>query len=196
MSNNLSSNADPVRFLNDYAARTSEDARAPDIAPGRIFQEILLSYRVLFGQDSRSWKAFKNMGPLVEEQRGRSSWETTWDCDPLLSVLCGRSYNDEESRKIYEEIDANEPAEFYYADSDFPYFGKRLLEVQQLVKQYQPQDVRSLLNDRRDVAAWYDLKLNQVFLLVPCLISTRHTYEMLAGCDFCVRHNFSYDLVT
>jgi hypothetical protein len=155
------------RLLNDHAARSSEDARAPDVATDELFEEILLSYRLLFGQDDRSWKAFSRMAPVWEEQRGRSSWETSWDCDPLLLVLCGRSCTDEEARQVYDDIDANEPANYYDPNTEFPFFGKRLLELQQLIKQYQPQDVRSLLNDRRDVAAWYTLRTNQVRILHP-----------------------------
>jgi hypothetical protein len=153
------------RLLNDHAARSSEDARAPDVATDDLFEEVLLSYRLLFGQDDRSWKAFSRMVPLWEEQRGRVSWETSWDCDPLLPVLCGRSCTDEEARQVYDEIDANEPANYYDPNTEFPFFGKRLLELQQLIKQYQPQDVRSLLNDRRDVASWYTLRTNQVRII-------------------------------
>lgn len=79
----------------------------------------------------------------------------------MLSLLCGRSCNDEAARRVYDELDVNEPAN-YYDPQEFPFFGKRLLELQQLIKQYQPQDVRSLLNDRRDVASWYNLRTNQV----------------------------------
>jgi len=157
------------RLLNDHAARSSEDVSAPDVAPDNLFREILLSYRMIFGQDDRSWKAFKNMIPLLEEQRGRSSWETTWDCDPLLSVLCGSSCKDKEIRQLYDDIDANEPASFYDPNKEFPFFGRRLLKLQQLIKHHQPHDVRSLLNDRRDVAAWYNLRTNQLLAIFGCV---------------------------
>jgi len=109
------------------------------------------------------------MVPVWEEQRGRTSWEATWDCDPMLLILCGKSATSEEARKIYDEIDANEPHHCYNPNIEFPFFGKRLLELQQFVKQHQPQNVRALLNDRRDVAAWYTLWNNQVSIdfLVP-----------------------------
>jgi hypothetical protein len=143
-----------------------------------FFEEILLTYRLIFGQDDRSYKAFSRMVPVWEERRGRTSWETTWACDPMLFILCGKSATSEEARKIYDEIGANEPAsesaDYYNANAEFPFFGKRLLELQQFIRQHQPQNVRALLNDRRDVAAWYTLWNNQVsvdFLLR----STTHT---------------------
>jgi len=150
------------RFLNDHAARNSEDARAPEIPISKFFAEILLSYRLIFGQDERSWKAFSRMMPVWEEQRGRSSWETTWDCDPLIQTLCGKSSLDSEARKLYEELRLCEPTNSYDLHDQFPFFGKRLVELQQFMKQHQPQTVRSLLSDRRDVAAWYTLWNNQV----------------------------------
>jgi hypothetical protein len=153
---------DEDRLLNDHAARIYEDVRAPDVPTEEFFEEILLSYRLIFGQDDRSYKAFSRMVPVWQEQRGRTSWETSWDCDPMLYILCGSSATSEEARKIYDEIEASEPVNCYHPNSDFPFFGKRLLELQQFIKQHQPQNVRALLNDRRDVAAWYTLWNNQV----------------------------------
>ena len=132
-----------------------------------FFEEILLTYRLIFGQDDRSYKAFSRMVPVWEERRGRTSWETTWACDPMLLILCGKSATSEEARKIYDEIGANEPDSASLPittmqTQEFPFFGKRLLELQQFIRHHQPQNVRALLNDRRDVAAWYTLWNNQV----------------------------------
>jgi hypothetical protein len=88
--------------------------------------------------------------------------ESSWSSDPLRNVLCGKSCTSDESQLIYDDIDADEPANYYNPQTEFPFFGKRLLELQQFVKQHQPQTVRSLLNDRRDVAAWWALWNNQV----------------------------------
>lgn len=92
---------------------------------------------------------------------------SSWSSDPLLHTLCGKSCLSEEAQAVYEDIEANEPIE-HYPHSEFPFFGKRLLELQQFVQQYQPQNVRSLLNDRRNVAAWYNLWNNQV-CICTCL---------------------------
>jgi hypothetical protein len=150
------------RLLIDHATRLYEDVRAPEVLTEQFFEEILRTYRLIFGQDDRSYKAFSRMVPVWEEQRGRTSWETTWACDPMLFILCGKSATSEEARKIYDEIDANEPHNCYNPNTEFPFFGKRLLELQQFIRQHQPHNVRALLNDRRDVAAWYTLWNNQV----------------------------------
>jgi hypothetical protein len=140
----------------------------------QFFEEILLTYRLIFGQDDRSYKAFSRMVPVWEEQRGRTSWEMTWAGDPMLLILCGQSAISEEARKIYDEIDANEPANCYDPHTQFPFFGKRLLELQQFIKQHQPQNVRALLNDRRDVASWYILWNNQVSVDLLVRLTNRH----------------------
>lgn len=150
------------RLLNDHAAQSCEDVRPPDIHTEDLFEEILLSYRLIFGQDERSWKAFSSTIPPSSEQQALT--ESSWSSDPLLYVLCGKSCISDESRRIYHDIDANEPANYYNPQSEFPFFGKRLLDLQQFVKQHQPQTVRSLLNDRRDVAVWWTLWNNQLLV--------------------------------
>jgi hypothetical protein len=154
-----------VRLLNNNAARSSENVTEPEVPSQDFFREILLSYRVIFGQDERSWKAFSRIVPAWEDRVDLSSnpsWESSWDCDPLLHVLCGRSVETPEARQVYEEVDANEPTSNYIPHADFKFFGKRLLDLQDFIDQHQPRNVRGLLNDRRDVAAWYTLWNNQV----------------------------------
>jgi len=160
------------RLLNDHAARSCEDVRTPDVSTEEFFQEILLSYRLIFGQDERSWKSFARMIPVWEEQRGSDPWESSWNCDPLLQVLCGGSSTSENARRLYDEIDACEPESSYYdPNTEFPFFGRRLIELQQFVKQHQPQTVRSLLNDRRDLFSWWTLWNNSLlFLFASCTI--------------------------
>jgi hypothetical protein len=142
----------------------------------QLFKEILLTYRLIFGQDDRSHRAFSRNVQVWEEQQhcgssGTSTpWEATWACDPMLRTLCCKSATgDAEARKIHDEIDdsgSSEPTNLtcYNANLEFPFFGKRLLELQQFTSQHQPQNVRALLNDRRDVATWYTLWNNQVSL--------------------------------
>ncbi|KAI9861544.1 MAG: hypothetical protein M1813_005154 [Trichoglossum hirsutum] len=152
------------RLLNDHAARGCEDVRIPDVPTEEFFQEMLLSYRLIFGQDERSYKAFSRMVPVWEEQRGRAHRENMWDCDPMLHTLCGKSSATDDARRIYDEIDASEPTSYYDPNTEFPFFGKRLLELQLFIKQHQPQNLRSLLHDRRNVSAWYTVWSSQVLI--------------------------------
>lgn len=92
----------------------------------------------------------------------------------------------EEARKIYDAIDANEPHNCYNPNTEFPFLGKRLLELQQFIRHHQPQNVRALLNDRRDVAAWYTAWNNQVS--VDFLVRFANHTRACIGSDY-IRHN-------
>ncbi|KAI9785982.1 MAG: hypothetical protein M1839_008248 [Geoglossum umbratile] len=152
------------RLLNDHAARCCEDVRTPDVPTEDFFQEILLSYRLIFGQDDRSWRLFSRMVQTQGNYRGHTSLELSWDCDPMLLILCGRSSTTEGARQIYDEIDANPPKSHYDPNIEFPFFGKRLLELQRFINLHQPQNIRSLLHDRRDVSVWYTVWSSQVLI--------------------------------
>lgn len=149
------------RLINDHAANNCEDVHIPDVPADEFFQEMLLSYRLIFGLDDRSWRAFSRLKTTREEQQVFGETAIIWD--PLLSTVCGQSASSEDAQSIYDDFEPGEPAKAYpYAE--FPFFGRRLIALQEFVNQHQPQNVRALLNDRRDVAAWYTLWSNQVLV--------------------------------
>jgi len=121
---------------------------------GEFFREVLLSYRLIFGQRSRSWKAFNNAA---------SEWNKCWDCtteltseaDPMLKVLCGQNWEAPDAYDIYQDVHAEDAAEYYYPDANFPYFGKRILEVQHYVKMHNPRSWSELWWDRSNVTQWW-----------------------------------------
>jgi hypothetical protein len=87
-----------------------------------------LMYRLIFGQDEASWKAFKKKLKTFEEH---------WDCsdiqsyyaDPMLRTLCCSKYDSPHASKIYEEIDASDGVSpYYYPDSDFPFLGRCIFD--------------------------------------------------------------------
>ena len=93
------------RFINDHAERVSEDVNPPDIRPALLFEEILRSYCLIFGQDKQSWKAFSKMLGKLEGDQGRRKIISA--CDPLLGVLCGQSTTSPEARDIYDRMEGN-----------------------------------------------------------------------------------------
>lgn len=105
-----------------------------------MYREVLLSYRLIFGQDKSSRKAWRkfykaqNVPPGVE--------------DPLLQRLCGKDCRDETT---YKEIKAPDVAPQYSSSEDFPFWGARLLKIQQFVVNKNPSDWKTLWNDRRDL---------------------------------------------
>jgi hypothetical protein len=169
-----------VRFLNDHAKRLFEDVNPPDIKPILLFEEILRSYRLIFGQDERSWKAFSKILTKLEKYQAQGTSISA--CDPLLRVLCGQSSVSPEARAIYDEIDVrrgailNGQTTHWNLYTEFPFLGTRLLELQRFDRRCQPQTVRSPQGDKRDVAPWFTLRNNpaslaKVYLCVLWLIT-------------------------
>ncbi|EHK48803.1 hypothetical protein TRIATDRAFT_215066 [Trichoderma atroviride IMI 206040] len=109
-----------------------------------MYREVLLSYRLIFGQDKKSWKAWRNFYKAQNVPPGIE--------DPLLRRLCGQDCRYETT---YEEIKAPDVAAQYSASEDFPFWGARLLKIQQFVVNKNPSDWKTLWNDRRDVLRFY-----------------------------------------
>lgn len=157
-----------VRLLNDHAKRLFEDVNPPDIKPILLFEEILRSYRLIFGQDERSWKAFSKILTKIEEDQGQG--RSISACDPLLRVLCGQSSASPEARAIYDEIDVRRgvipKGQTTHCNlyTEFPFLGTRLLELQRFDRRCQPQTVRSPQGDKRAIAPWFTLRNNPVSL--------------------------------
>ena len=147
------------RLLNDHAEGSCEDASNSDIATDEFFEEMLITYRLLFGQDEKSWRAFARMANAWEAEQ---SSDKPGSFDPLLRTLCAQSCLSDTAAIIYKEIDAGVIASQYEPHTQFPFFGARLLELQEFVKQHQPQSVRGLFSDKRDVEKWWTLWSNLV----------------------------------
>lgn len=106
-----------------------------------MFREVLLSYRLLFGQGEASRKAYSK-GDLRKRHR-QSILE-----DSLLDSLCAIDCRKEQ---LYAEVNAGPPKEQYSARKDFPFFGQRLVALQLFVVDQNPSDFWTLWHDRRDI---------------------------------------------
>lgn len=125
---------------------------------------MIRSYRLLFGQDDRSWKACAPLVAAIESPA--HGFEGVGPCDPLLRIVCGQSSLSDEARGIYSDLRLSHQASYYRAELDFPFLGKRLLDLQHFVKQCQPsqnlKNVMQEMKDRGDLAGRFNLKSNQV----------------------------------
>jgi hypothetical protein len=137
-----------------------------DLTP-EYFREVLLSYRLIFGQENASWKAFQKKLPTLEDHWDCSDRQSN-DGDPMLRTLCGSSYTSPKAIQIYQAIDASDDVlAYYYPDNDFPFLGRRILNLQAYVSGRNPHNWRALWHDRRNVAFWWTfwvLTLNPVKL--------------------------------
>jgi len=157
------------QLLTDHIMSTHGHEKEPVVHTAEFFREILLTYRALFGQDDRSFRAFQHAMPSFDLNWDFSARDPLEVSDPMLPLLCGKCWTVPEARCVYEDIDAGAVRDFYDSNEDFPILGQRLLQLQLFVKEYHPRTLRGLLRDRRDPAFWYSFWTNQTLLLFGCL---------------------------
>lgn len=134
-----------------------------DPEPSALYRELLLSYRLLFGQSSKSRK-------LLDQLCASTPPEST---DPLIKVcaspvsskwdirrFAGRRRPQSFPNNIFpiSALDLNgqiQDSDTYSALDDFPYFGQRLILLQRYNMRQQPSRVKDIWRDRRNPLQWY-----------------------------------------
>lgn len=137
------------RIFEDSGASHSYDSSKTDADEARqFFKEVLLSYRLIFGQTYNSRKDFnKQLRKWDLKSKGNS--------DPMLYRLCGHGCESDEARDIYLEIDADDPSNHYNPIVDFPFLGRRLVGIQDYIRGHNPDNIKALWYDRRNVSWWW-----------------------------------------
>lgn len=119
-------------------------------------KEILLSYRIIFSQDSRSRKLFQ-----TTERKNVIGFVKHYDT--LLDTLCGQSAGsklhalgsfmwpsaccDSQGRLLEQDV--------YNVNIDLPILGSRFLKIETFSLHQQPSRIRDLWRDRRNPIQWY-----------------------------------------
>ncbi|KEZ45513.1 hypothetical protein SAPIO_CDS1837 [Scedosporium apiospermum] len=140
-------------------------ADSPRDDPATVYREVLLSYRLLFGQSSRS----RDLARGLLAEAGKKGQD-----DPFLYAICTANL----SRSVWQrfckfgtrssslppsifppyilDVDGSIlESDTYSARHDFPVFGNRLLVLQRYSLRQQPSRVRDLWRDRRNPLQWY-----------------------------------------
>lgn len=106
---------------------------------GQLLHEILLSYRLLFGQSKGSRRCFRTMEPFLNVPvEGR---------DKVLDVICGKK-----TIGIAYELPERGT---YDLRQDFPVLRSRLVVLMRRLSTKTPQTWKELWRDRRDSASWF-----------------------------------------
>lgn len=133
-----------------------------------FFREMLLTYRLLFGQDSKSFRLFAKEMASRPNSRARCVLELP-DADPLLLSLCARSCYADGVADLFDEIRADN-VQACYAPASYPFFAGKLLRMQGYVKEQHPHDRNTLWHDHRNKSDWWQFWVSQLILLfVKCL---------------------------
>ncbi len=104
-----------------------------------LLNEILLSYRLLFGQDKEARKLFRSLKPFEDLPKEAH--------DPLLASLCGR--------KSFDAFELGEQHMTYRVAHDFPMLRCRLASLKMQLSVSKPRGWGELWRDRRDSAHWF-----------------------------------------
>lgn len=112
-----------------------------------LHREVLLSYRLLFGQDNQSRALFNNRE--IKEAAAEGT------LDPLLVQLCGQK------RQLGDILEDEAVVEHdcYVNVIDFPFFGRELVQLQKYAYSRKPGRYLDVWRDTRDPFQWLTLWL-------------------------------------
>ncbi|KAI1123464.1 hypothetical protein F5Y10DRAFT_286015 [Nemania abortiva] len=111
---------------------------ASEESVAELLHEILLSYRVIFGQNRRSRAVFRKLRPFASvPKQGR---------DQSLAEFCGKK----RLKNPFAPIEQEE----YDLAIDFPHLRSRIAQLSGHVSSKKPRSVRRLWKDRRDSPSW------------------------------------------
>lgn len=103
-----------------------------------LLREILLSYRLLFGQNRRSRSLFRRLQPFADiPHEGH---------DQFLSLICSM-------KKSNCPITLIEREEYDVA-GDFPHLRSRIVQLNSYASSKKPRSILQLWRDKRDSTAW------------------------------------------
>jgi hypothetical protein len=125
-----------------------------------LLREILLSYRLIFGQNKRSraiFRALQPFAPLASQSH-----------DQLLAQLCGRKRLSGLTTCPGAELVEREE---YDLAGDFPHLRSRLARLSGYAASKKPRSIRQLWGDRRDSTAWLALWSVLVFGSVSVVLA-------------------------
>ena len=135
------------------------DSDDQDVAFSEFCREVLLSYRLIFGIDSRSRRAFrsKEVGKWIVDVTNDVCSRREYKLDPLLELLCTASAKNPALQGVLERLDGQETnSSTGYTAEHFPFLGKRLADLQSFSVGQKPYDWKKVLwHDRRDARNWW-----------------------------------------
>lgn len=154
-------------YKNSLLMGESEDQ---DLAFSEFCRDVLLSYRLIFGIDYRSRRAFQSEEvvkwkvDITDDGHSRREHEL----DPLLHLLCTGSTKSPDLQSVLERLGVQEaPASAGYAREHFPFLGQRLADLQEFSVSQKPYNWKALLwDDRRDARNWWMMWTAWVVLII------------------------------
>jgi hypothetical protein len=134
-----------------YACGTTSRLRcqwATEAEINQFLAEVLLSYRLLFGQTKGSRALFRSIDPFLRSKGQKRSLK-----DPLLSRMCGERSLDALLVGLRQNLELVEK-DTYYLPRDFPILRYRFVVLQRQLSTSAPRTWVQLWRDKRNSAQW------------------------------------------
>ncbi|PLB54770.1 hypothetical protein P170DRAFT_421424 [Aspergillus steynii IBT 23096] len=134
-------------LLYSFASIDHGDANPDDIS--QLLREVLLSYRLLFGQSGPSRKLFRrHLTP---------SDIPPCEMDPLLPLLCTNA------QLPYFSPDMPPDRPIYFAARDFPVYSERIELIRKELRDARPKSLADQVRDKRDTLQYWTFWLVAIF---------------------------------
>lgn len=135
----------------------SADPRSNKDDISQILREVLLSYRLLFGQSGKSRKLFR--------QTFKPPEKNGCQVDSLLPLIC----TTKQPPHISTLIPIDRPV--YFAARDFPVLSERIELIAKELKGARPNSIAGLIRDRRDTLQFWTFWLVSIIGGISILLS-------------------------
>ncbi|KAI9772632.1 MAG: hypothetical protein M1840_000226 [Geoglossum simile] len=146
-----------AKFVDDYY---DEFTRPDAFSTQALLREILLSFRLIFGDNSDSRSFYRKRAKIDAEKNG--------SLDPILDQLCGKRPS---VSNPGEDWLPSQTTESYEKQDTFPLLTPRLNVLQKYILRQQPSRWRSLWDDRRDLTRWYTVWVVAIFGVLSVFLS-------------------------
>jgi hypothetical protein len=153
---------DRVFLTNSYSLASHAHSQGVWACPKEVTHllgEIVLSFRLLFGQDQGSRKLFKRQLMKAEA--------SPYGMDDILQQLCTKA---EGSPRVISRDKV-----YYRLARDFPVLRQRIAILQHQLTHVKPRGWRAIWRDRRDSAQWYTFWAVIMFGSVGTLLAIMQT---------------------
>ena len=147
-------------FDTNHSHRQLHHRRSNEEDIAQLLREVILSFRLLFGQHSRSRKSFPHVYKLTDRAQVP---------DQLLASLCMTKHMHHLPRSLSLPFIPDQP--IYFAAQHFPTFAGRIEVIARELKDCRPSSLGGLLRDRRDTLQYWTFWLVAVFGGVSIFLS-------------------------
>lgn len=137
----------------------SADPRADKEDISQFLQEVLLSYRLLFGQSAKSRRLFRH---TFRPPEGHDN-----QVDSLLPLICTKK----QLANTYTPVSIPMDRSIYFAARDFPVLYERIEIIAKELKDARPKSIHDLIRDRRDTLQYWTFWLVAIIGGISILLS-------------------------